>query len=95
MSIAVCIRLNSLFLLSIGVEDIVFTIMSSHAEDSPHFVWTKEGDVQTINIDPIVSRTHEFLWISNDGRISLIQNASELLHEEKLLLLQNATSWLG
>ena len=30
--------------------------MSSHADDSPHFLWTTEGDVQTINIDPIVSR---------------------------------------
>ena len=39
----------------LGVEDVVFTIMSSHTTDSSHYVWTKEGDVQTIKIGPIVS----------------------------------------
>ena len=42
----------------IGDEDILFTIYSSHNVGSPHFIWTKEGAVETINADPIVSTYH-------------------------------------
>ena len=36
-------------------EDLVFTIMSPHATDSSHFVWTKEGEIHTVELDPLVS----------------------------------------
>ena len=39
----------------IGMEDVVFTIMSTHATDSVHFVWTKEGKIHTVQLDPYVS----------------------------------------
>ena len=39
----------------IGSEDVVFSIMSRHAEKSPHFAWSKDGHVQPIELDlPIV-----------------------------------------
>ena len=39
----------------IGSEDVVFSIMSRHAEKSSHFAWTKDGHVQPIELDlPIV-----------------------------------------
>ena len=39
----------------VGKEDVVLTIMSRHATDSSHFVWTKEGEVHTVELDPVVS----------------------------------------
>ena len=39
----------------VGMEDIVFTIMSEHATDSFHFVWTKKGEINTVELDPVVS----------------------------------------
>ena len=39
----------------IGMEDVVFTIMSKHATDSVNFVWTKEGKIHTVELDPFVS----------------------------------------
>ena len=39
----------------VGKEDLVFTIMSPHATDSSHFVWTKEGEIHTVELDPLVS----------------------------------------
>ena len=39
----------------IGSEDILFTIISKHARDSPYFLWTKEGDVNVIESGSIVS----------------------------------------
>ena len=39
----------------VGQEDLVFTIMSPHATDSSHFVWTKEGEIHTVELEPIVS----------------------------------------
>ena len=39
----------------IGSEDVVFSIMSRHAEKSSHFAWSKDGHVQPIELDlPIV-----------------------------------------
>ena len=39
----------------IGSEDVVFSIMSRHAEKSSHFAWFKNGHVQPIELDlPIV-----------------------------------------
>ena len=32
----------------IGSEDILFTIISKHAMDSPYFLWTREGEVNVI-----------------------------------------------
>ena len=39
----------------IGIEDVVFTIMSEHTTDSVNFVWTKEGETHTVELDSIVS----------------------------------------
>ena len=39
----------------VGMEDVVFTILSRHATDSSHFVWTKEGKIHTVELDPVVS----------------------------------------
>ena len=39
----------------VGKEDVVLTIMSRHATDSSHFVWTKEGKIHTVELDPVVS----------------------------------------
>ena len=39
----------------VGKEDVVLTIMSKHATDSSHFVWTKEGKIHTVKLDPVVS----------------------------------------
>ena len=39
----------------VGMEDVVFTIMSEHATDSFHFVWTKKGEIHTVDLDPVVS----------------------------------------
>ena len=39
----------------VGMENIVFTIMSEHATDSFHFVWTKKGEIHTVELDPVVS----------------------------------------
>ena len=39
----------------IGSEDVVFSIMSRHAEKSSNFVWTKDGHVQTVESEPNVS----------------------------------------
>ena len=39
----------------LGSEDILFTIMSVHATDSPYFEWTKEGEVNAIDLEQIVS----------------------------------------
>ena len=38
----------------IGFEDILFTIISKHARDSPYFLWTKEGEVNVIESGSIV-----------------------------------------
>ena len=38
----------------IGSEDILFTIISKHARDSPYFLWTKEGEVNVIESGSIV-----------------------------------------
>ena len=39
----------------VGKEDLVLTIMSPHATGSSHFVWTKEGEIHTVELDPRVS----------------------------------------
>ena len=39
----------------IGMEDVVFTIMSEHTTDSVNFVWTKEGETHTVELDQFVS----------------------------------------
>ena len=39
----------------IGSEDILFTIISKHARDTPYFLWTKEGEVNAIESGSIVS----------------------------------------
>ena len=39
----------------LGEENVLFTIMSSHSEGSPHFVWTKDGAVKSIDSNSIVS----------------------------------------
>ena len=39
----------------IGMEDVVFTIMSKHATDSVNFVWTKDGETHSVELDSIVS----------------------------------------
>ena len=39
----------------IGYEDVLFSIMSRHAQKSSNFVWTKIGDVQTVESYPNVS----------------------------------------
>ena len=39
----------------VGKEDVVLTIMSRHATDSSHFVWTKEGKIHIVELDPVVS----------------------------------------
>ena len=38
----------------LGSEDILFTIMSAHAPDSNHFLWTKEGHVDILDQSKIV-----------------------------------------
>ena len=38
----------------IGSEDILFTIISKHARDSPYFLWTKEGEVNVVESGSIV-----------------------------------------
>ena len=38
-----------------------------------------------------VDNTNEFLWITEEGRLNLICNASELSKEEKTILLLNST----
>ena len=37
--------------------------------------------------------TKKFLWITDDGRMDLIRNATELTETEKFSLLQNVTLW--
>jgi hypothetical protein len=42
----------------LGSEDILLTIMSSHAPGSTRFLWTKEGDVEILDADKLVRNIH-------------------------------------
>jgi len=65
----------------IGVDDIEFSIMSSHNEGSPYFVWTKEGEVQSINIYPnddgnlLRNKKTRSQDSANDGMMPIPQDA--------------------
>ena len=55
----------------LGSEDILFTIMSVHATDSPYFEWTKEGEVNAIDLEQIVSGNRKSFnlesWLGHGG----------------------------
>jgi hypothetical protein len=42
----------------IGKEDVEFTILSTHATNSPMFKWTKEGKVEVVEKSNEVSRLY-------------------------------------
>jgi hypothetical protein len=74
----------------IGSEDILFTIISKHAKDSPYFLWTKEGEVNVIERGSIVSISTDTCFVLSPHQCGSKKLSVEFITVTRVYKVQSA-----